>query len=95
MKNEHRMGKGEWSYLRDWQGEDDAGASPDDRPPPYKAVISALIEDEVTRQVEKKLAAMAKVAPQAASAPSPYRVVVKRGADHLISELLLQPTETK
>lgn len=53
MKAEHKMGKGEFSYLRDWgKTDDDGGESP-----PYKKIIASLIEEEVAKQVAGKVAA--------------------------------------
>jgi hypothetical protein len=57
MKDEHRMGKGEFSYMRDWRGEEE---SENGKAPPYKQMILALIEDEVASQVSAKVDAALK-----------------------------------
>lgn len=57
MKAEHRMGKGEFSYMRDWNNDDGAGSEK----VPYKEIISSLISEEVEKQVAGKVeAAIAK-----------------------------------
>jgi hypothetical protein len=56
MKAEHRMGKGEFSYMRDWAGVDDE----EDGKPPYKQIILAMITDEVASQVSAKVDAALK-----------------------------------